>query len=190
MNKNTGQSEPIRYLLSALIFPVGVAWLSTCFAVSKLFPQKYHWNGSKVTSCIGAFLQVGFSTMSTTSLAPMMCYKHPNGLRSILKYPGVLCGSADHDMMLVIGWILLTVFVLGFVALCTYAVSMDARRQQKLERRWGAFVTSYKWGEISRICRVRIPVTRKKSLFLCPFYLIQLLMCGLVFVQVAPRPSA
>ena len=119
-----GQSEPIRYLMSALIFPVGVAWLSTCFAVSKLLPERYHWNGSKVTSCIGAFLQVGFSTMSATSLAPMMCYKHPNGLRSILKYPGVLCGSADHDMMLVMGWILLTVFVLGFVSLCAFAVSM------------------------------------------------------------------
>ena len=65
--------------------------------------------------------------MSATSLVPMMCYKHPNGLRSILKYPGVLCGSGDHDLMLVIGWILLTVFVLGFVALCSYAVSMDAR---------------------------------------------------------------
>ncbi len=124
---NTGQSEPIRYLLSALIFPVGVAWLATCWGVSKLFPQRFHWDGSKVTSCIGAFLQVGFSTMSATSLAPMMCYKHPNGLRSILKYPGVLCGSADHDLMLVMGWILLSVFVLGFVALCTYAVNMDAR---------------------------------------------------------------
>ena len=124
---NTGQSAPIRYLLSALIFPVGVAWLAICWGVSKLFPQRYHWNGSKVVSCIGAFLQVGFSTMSATSLAPMMCYKHPNGLRSILKYPGVLCGTADHDMMLVMGWILLTVFVLGFVALCTFAVSMDTR---------------------------------------------------------------
>jgi len=119
-----GQSEPIRYLLSALIFPAGVAWLTSCFVVSKLLPERYQWDGSKVASCIGAFLQVGFSTMSATSLAPMMCYKHPNGLRSILKYPGVLCGSADHDMMLVMGWILLTVFVLGFVALCTYAVMM------------------------------------------------------------------
>ena len=124
---HTGQSEPIRYLLSALIFPVGLAWLSICWGVSKLFPARRHWSGPKVASCMGAFLQVGFSTMSATSLAPMMCYKHPNGLRSILKYPGVLCGSADHDLMLVIGWILLTVFVLGFVALCTYAVSMDAR---------------------------------------------------------------
>ena len=123
----TGQSEPIRYLLSALIFPVGLGWLFMCWGVSKLFPPRYRWSGSKVVSCMGAFLQVGFSTMSATSLAPMMCYKHPNGLRSILKYPGILCGSADHDLMLVIGWILLTVFVLGFLALCTFAVKMDAR---------------------------------------------------------------
>ncbi|CAK9078174.1 Potassium channel GORK [Durusdinium trenchii] len=72
---------------------------------------------------MGAFLQVGFSTMSATSLAPMMCYKHPNGLRSILKYPGVICGSDEHTSMLVIGWLLLSIFVLGFVALCTFAVT-------------------------------------------------------------------
>lgn len=60
--------------------------------------------------------------MSATSLAPMMCYKHPNGLRSVLKYPNIICGSDEHTAMLVIGWILLVVFVLGFVALCTFAV--------------------------------------------------------------------
>ncbi|CAK9021800.1 Ephrin_rec_like domain-containing protein, partial [Durusdinium trenchii] len=60
--------------------------------------------------------------MSATSLAPMMCYKHPNGLRSVLKYPNIICGSDEHTAMLVIGWILLVVFALGFVALCTFAV--------------------------------------------------------------------
>eukprot|EP00434_Breviolum_minutum_P026069 symbB.v1.2.023046.t1/scaffold2073.1/size90365/7 len=117
-----GQSEPIRYLLSALIFPVGLTWLSLCFGISKLFAEKYHWSGPKVLSTMGAFLQVSFSTMSATALSPMMCYKHPNGLRSILKYPGVLCGSSDHAAMLVVAWILLTVFVLGFPAACTFAV--------------------------------------------------------------------
>ena len=84
-----GQSEPVRYLLSALIFPLGVAWMALCYALSKLFPKKHHWEGPKVCSTMGAFLQLGFSTMSATALAPMMCYRHPNGLRSILKYPGV-----------------------------------------------------------------------------------------------------
>eukprot|EP00435_Cladocopium_sp_Y103_P019777 s447_g4.t2 len=119
-----GQSEPVRYLLSALIFPVGVSWLALCFGVSKLFPKKRQWEGPKVCSTMGAFLQVGFSTMSATSLAPMMCYQHPNGQRSIMKYPGVICGSSEHDVMLVIAWLLLVVFVFGFVSLCAFAAYM------------------------------------------------------------------
>lgn len=122
-----GQSEPVRYLLSALIFPLGVAWMALCYALSKLFPKKHHWEGPKVCSTMGAFLQLGFSTMSATALAPMMCYRHPNGLRSILKYPGVICGSAEHDAMLAIAWVLLLVFVFGFVALCITAVLMVPR---------------------------------------------------------------
>ncbi|CAK9072466.1 unnamed protein product [Durusdinium trenchii] len=131
-----GQVAPIRYLLSALIFPVGVAWLAMCYSISRLLPSRLKWDGSKVTSSMGAFLQVGFSTMSATSLAPMMCYRHPNGLRSILKYPGVICGSDEHTAMLVIGWTLLVVFVLGFVSLCTFAVmkvpSWSATRRDHL----------------------------------------------------------
>ena len=122
--------------MSALIFPVGVAWLILLWALSKVLPKRKRWDGSKVLSCCGAFLQVGFSTMSATSLAPMMCYKHPNGKRSLLKHPSVLCGSEDHQLMLIMGWLLLTIFVLGFVALCSYAATQvptwSARRKDHL----------------------------------------------------------
>ena len=121
-----GQSSPVRYILSAAIFPVGVFWLALCWAMSQLLPKKRRWELSKVVSCMGAFLQVGFSTMSATSLAPMMCYLHPNGQRSILKYPDVICGSADHNVMLIFGWLLLSIFVLGFVAVCGFAAYMAA----------------------------------------------------------------
>ena len=60
----------------------------------------------------------------------MMCYLHPNGQRSILKYPDVICGSSDHSIMLVAGWLLLCIFVLGFVTLCSFAVWMATRWQQ------------------------------------------------------------
>eukprot|EP00438_Fugacium_kawagutii_P006372 Skav220759 [mRNA] locus=scaffold2521:70811:72156:+ [translate_table: standard] len=126
------QNEPVRYLLSALIFPIGVVWLALGCAVSRIFPKKYHWEVPKVVSTMGAFLQVGFSTMSATALAPMMCYQHPNGLRSILKYPGVICGSDEHSTMLAIAWVLLVVFVFGFVALCAYSVYMVIRLQALL----------------------------------------------------------
>lgn len=137
-----GSNPTIRYLLSVLIFPVGVLWLTGCFCTSKLLPAKYHWNGSKVCSTIGAFMQMSFSTMSAASLAPMMCYKHPNGLRSVLKYPDVICGSEEHTLMLVIGWCMLCTCVLGFVALCTYAV---VRVPHWSVRRRDAFVAAVRF---------------------------------------------
>ena len=60
--------------------------------------------------------------MSTIALAPLMCFSHPNGVHSVLKYPSVTCGTPDHTVMLVAGLLLLLLGVLGFLALCTYAV--------------------------------------------------------------------
>ncbi|CAK9101492.1 Ephrin_rec_like domain-containing protein, partial [Durusdinium trenchii] len=59
--------------------------------------------------------------MSTIALAPLMCYTHPNGLRSLLQYPSVICGESKHTAMLVGGLLLLVSGVFGFLALCAYA---------------------------------------------------------------------
>ena len=59
--------------------------------------------------------------MSTIALAPLMCYTHPNGLRSLLQYPSVICGESKHTAMLVGGLLLLVFGVFGFLALCAYA---------------------------------------------------------------------
>ena len=61
-----GQNAPIRYLLSALIFPVGVIWMGICWCITQLIP-KHRWSGAKVVSTMGAFLQVGFSTLATSN---------------------------------------------------------------------------------------------------------------------------
>ena len=66
-------------------------------------------------------MQVSFSTMSTIALAPLMCYSHPNGQQSLLKYPNIICGSGEHGGMLAFGILLLVVGVFGFLALCTFA---------------------------------------------------------------------
>ena len=66
-------------------------------------------------------LQVSFSTMSTIALAPLMCYSHPNGKQSLLKYPNIICGSGEHGFMLAVGITLLVLGVFGFLALCTWA---------------------------------------------------------------------
>lgn len=63
--------------------------------------------------------QVSFTLMSTLALAPLMCYGHPNGQISLLRYPNVLCFSDEHLAMLPAGLALLAESCL-FVALCGY----------------------------------------------------------------------
>ena len=43
--------------------PSGVAWLALCWSIARVLPTKWRWDGSKVVSTMGAFLQVGFSLL-------------------------------------------------------------------------------------------------------------------------------
>eukprot|EP00435_Cladocopium_sp_Y103_P073233 s113_g42.t2 len=118
-----GSATALRYSASVLFFPAGIAWFMLNYGVSQLVP-KHRWDATKVASCMGQFLQVGFSTMSATALIPLTCYTHPNKQQSLLKYPNVICGTDVHASMLAIGVSLLIVGVFGFLSLCTYAAYM------------------------------------------------------------------
>jgi len=65
-------------------------------------------------------LQVGFSTMSSTALVPLICYSHPNGQQSNLKNPNIFCGSEDHTLMVIFGVLLLVFGVCGFLSVCAW----------------------------------------------------------------------
>ena len=132
--KPGGQSEATRYMISVLMFPAGLAWLALCWLVSRAFAKKQHWDGPKVVSTMGSFLQLGYTSLSSIALAPMTCFQHPNGLKSLLKYPGVICGSAEHDFMLVISWLTLLVFVVGFAVLCIYGVWKESQQRKSFWR--------------------------------------------------------
>ncbi|CAJ1377702.1 unnamed protein product, partial [Effrenium voratum] len=116
-----GSTTSLRYIGSVVFFPVALIWILASYFLSQLLPTSRRWEWAKTLSLMGQFMQVGFSTMSTIALAPLMCYTHPNGQQSILKYPNVICGDPAHTAMLVAGSLLLSVGSCGFVALCTYA---------------------------------------------------------------------
>eukprot|EP00438_Fugacium_kawagutii_P010569 Skav229156 [mRNA] locus=scaffold622:70590:100723:- [translate_table: standard] len=121
-----GNNTPLRYLVAVLFFPAGIACYSVQYGtkVSQLVPKSYRWDFTKVLACMGQFLQVGFSTMAATALAPLTCYTHPNKLQSLLKYPNVICGTGEHGAMLGIGITLLVIGVFGFLAVCSYGAYM------------------------------------------------------------------
>ena len=106
--------NPIEVLLA---FPIlGVI---TNF-IPSLRRRGLNWEFMKTVNVMGHFLQTGSTTMASFGLLPFMCYDHPNGQQSILKYSGTLCGSRDHISMAIIGASLL-VLSLTFFALCCFA---------------------------------------------------------------------
>eukprot|EP00913_Durusdinium_trenchii_P031416 g29411.t1 len=87
-------------------------------------------------NCMGTFIQVGFATLSALSLQPLMCYQHPNGLYSVLKYPSTFCGHSEQVIMIAIGMVLMTIFVLGFFAACSLAAWKMPTWSLEKNHRW------------------------------------------------------
>lgn len=116
-----GASPSFRYIQTVLVFPAAIAWLLLCLALSRCFPQRFQWKWAQTFNTMGALMQVAINMMSSLALQPFMCYHHPNGQESLVKYPGVLCGSEAHTVMKVAGYILLIVFVFGFLSIAAWA---------------------------------------------------------------------
>ena len=85
------------FLLRALFFPGAALWLLVCYVVSRL--RSKAWKMNKVCNTVGTLFAAGFGTMAAVAMQPFTCYQHPNGQSSLLKYPGVICGSAQHSRM-------------------------------------------------------------------------------------------
>ena len=120
----TGGSPLTSYLLNIVAFPAALAWLWLFYLASNWLPTcwtRKPWKAAFVVNTMGCGLLGGYGTMATVSLKPFMCYKHPNGQHSMVSYPGVFCGEGEHSSMLILAWLLLVIFVVGFFALCAYA---------------------------------------------------------------------
>jgi len=94
--------------------------------LTKLMPclvsRNLDWDIPKTFSTVGQFLQVGFTTMTSLSLTPFMCYKHPNGQESILKYSSVFCGTSEHGTMRFFGGCLMALATTFLIFCCFIAV--------------------------------------------------------------------
>ena len=91
-----------RYVSTASFFWIVVLALPLVGLLTNFIPilkrRKLAWEQNKTISTTGQFLQVGFTTMCNVGLMPFMCYRHPTGQASILKYPNVFCGTDEHAL--------------------------------------------------------------------------------------------
>ena len=42
--------------------------------------------------------------MAAVAMKPFMCYRHPNGLRSLTSFPDTFCGQSDHAVMMLVAF--------------------------------------------------------------------------------------
>lgn len=112
-----------QYVLSALFFIAVVTTLPCLGYLTQFCSCMRHrglnWDFYKTVCVTGKFLQSGFTTMCNIGLVPFMCFLHPNGRRSILKYPHTFCGSADHGMMQLFGILVLVLSLTHFILCIT-----------------------------------------------------------------------
>ncbi|CAL1162950.1 unnamed protein product [Cladocopium goreaui] len=116
-----GERALLRYILKVLIFPMAIAWMIAIYFLSKCLPRAWQWKTAQSVNTIGVIMQASFATMSTIALESMMCYVHPNGSYSLVKFSSVTCGGSEQMGMIVAGVFLLFVFVIGFLVVVTCA---------------------------------------------------------------------
>ena len=144
-------------------------------------------------------MQVSFSTMSTIALAPLMCYSHPNGKQSLLKYPNIICGSGEQGGMLAFGIFLLVVGVFGFFALCTYAAfQVPAWSAKELHHRVRCFrflVFRFRldswWFGVPLLCRgplISLPIVLFTDYQSIQSILVTTILCAFLVIQALALP--
>ncbi|CAE7633264.1 GABBR2 [Symbiodinium sp. CCMP2592] len=98
-------SNPVLgYVSITSALPAALTWLLVFSFLSKLLPNKFRVEASKMLSTMGQFFQVSFTIYSKIALSPMMCYTHPNGKSGLLENNGIFCfESPEHTRMFIAG---------------------------------------------------------------------------------------
>ena len=91
------------YVITAVMLPAAVIWLLVSSVLSRLLPSRYQFEGPKLISTMGQFMQVSFTIYSKIALSPMMCYSHPNGKSGMLEHNGIFCFSSEEHIPMPLG---------------------------------------------------------------------------------------
>ncbi|CAE6960374.1 sphX [Symbiodinium natans] len=119
----------MRYVTSVVCWPVALAWLVVCGLVSKLGPQKLHFVKAKALSTLGQLFQIGFTIIAKTALMPFMCYSHPNGKSSVLRFSDVICWEEEtgHTTMVIFGVVMTGIMLIYWVTLLWSTIQAPRR---------------------------------------------------------------
>eukprot|EP00927_Polykrikos_kofoidii_P032202 TRINITY_DN27504_c0_g2_i1.p1 TRINITY_DN27504_c0_g2~~TRINITY_DN27504_c0_g2_i1.p1 ORF type:complete len:846 (-),score=100.67 TRINITY_DN27504_c0_g2_i1:90-2627(-) len=149
------------FVVVALSLPLALLVLGVCLGIRAIVYGlgRQFLKVPEHANTAGTLLHLGFASITTTALAPMMCYEHPSGSKSMIQHPSIVCGDADHSVMLVIGLFLLllaTLFlsVVVFITWRAPAASSDVVNRRTFLRSSMFLLKTYRpdrwfWGLLS-----------------------------------------
>jgi hypothetical protein len=111
-----------RYYFRVFMVAVVCAVMGACFGISQVLPDRFRMSWPFTVNTTGTILQVLFIRTVMFSVAPFQCTLHPDGVKTVLKYPAVHCGSDDHESMKVAGACIMCFVALPFYLLCLHTV--------------------------------------------------------------------
>eukprot|EP00928_Gymnodinium_smaydae_P042044 TRINITY_DN2837_c0_g4_i1.p1 TRINITY_DN2837_c0_g4~~TRINITY_DN2837_c0_g4_i1.p1 ORF type:complete len:841 (-),score=94.33 TRINITY_DN2837_c0_g4_i1:212-2554(-) len=186
------------YLVSTLALPILISLVFFLRLASSFAPQKYRWGYPCAYNLCGRLFTVLFLSQIFLTMHPFMCYSHPNGQSSVIKYPGTMCGETDHVIMCVIAVIMLLAAV-AYVVYCSWIIKNLAKVVSATQ---GAQLEQYKFFiELLRLDRPKMWISQKIKEFLLALVLViepnvmpnQVMLFGIilsVFVVVQSRQWA
>jgi hypothetical protein len=112
-----------RCILCFMIPPVFLLMYLCSFALGEK-----KWLINKMLNSVGQVYQGIFIAIVISAVMPMQCFSHPNGQKSVVAYPMILCGDPDHSALVVMSTILFVLLIIPFTAL-DFWVSCVAHEQ-------------------------------------------------------------
>jgi len=153
-------------LFQASLFPAVVAMIGLTSILTRPLPAHLQvhgrplgslaWTWYGTVNLVGKFLRLTFPTMVNVGFSPFMCYTHPGGEESLLKYTDIFCGSEAHLTTQIAGGILLC-FCIAFLAFsCAAAWNVAAwslERQAACKFMIEDFRPDRPWFGLITLCR-------------------------------------
>ncbi len=134
------------------IAAVLVVW-SIARLATKLMRGEGGFSVSIAINTTNQLFQSVFIAIAVLVPQPLRCYGHPNGKNTMTIFPEVLCWEeeGDHKKLVAMGAVVGIVFVVPFIAGCTWAVCRATKADAVHYRRWRFLLHRYRadvwwWG--------------------------------------------
>mmetsp|Transcript_33422 Transcript_33422/g.73108 ORF Transcript_33422/g.73108 Transcript_33422/m.73108 type:complete len:1142 (-) Transcript_33422:241-3666(-) len=107
--------------------------LFVAFAIAGLIRPSLAWDVDKTINAMMGVLNGILIVVMRTAMAPMECYKHPNGRFSVARYPDIICDDDGHATLLGMSVMLLLGIIFPFMAAVPWALcrSVQVRSAQR-----------------------------------------------------------